>query len=111
MLKAKSEKNKDVAQSNAPKALSWEEQKKRKNRLASLPKKRDKIVAELETSELRKKAIQELYAAPTFFTNTKNTEIERLEKEAKEVAARIDTLTAEWEAIEAEIAAPENATP
>ncbi len=104
VLKAKTERNKDTAQSNAPKGLSWEEQKKRKNRLASLPKKRDKIVTDLEAAELRKKAIQQLYAEPTFYTDTKNSEIERLDKESKDVNARIDTLTAEWEAIETELA-------
>ena len=106
VLKAKAEKSGDKANggSVAPKGLSWEEQKKRKNRLASLPKKRDKVVADLEAAELRKKAIQELYAEPTFYTNTKNTEIERIDKEAKEVSARIDTLTAEWETIESELA-------
>ncbi|AKU98889.1 ATPase component of ABC transporter [Labilithrix luteola] len=112
VLKAKSEKSadgagKDGKTDGATSALSWEEQKKRRNRLAALPQKRDKVLAAVEEAEARKKAIHEMYATDGFFEKTSKDEQARLEKESADLDGKIETLMAEWEALEAEIAAGE----
>ena len=89
-------------------ALSWEEQKRRRNRLAALPGRRDKVLASIESAEARKKAIHALYEEPGFFQRTSGAEVEKLEAESKELSAQIDGWIAEWEAIEAELAAAES---
>jgi ATPase subunit of ABC transporter with duplicated ATPase domains len=100
------------AGAGAPKAdakgatsLSWEEQKKRRNRLASLPARRDKVMASIDEAEARKTAIAARYGEPGFFTKASKDEIDALEREKEELAAKIDAWMAEWEAIEAELAA------
>ena len=50
--------------------VSWEEQKRRRNRLNALPGRRDKVLAAIEAAEARRKAIAALYAEPGFFTRT-----------------------------------------
>ncbi len=87
--------------------LSWEEQKKRRNRLAGLPARRDKVLASIETAEARRKAIADLYASAGFFEKTPAAEVEKLEKEDGELRERIDTWVAEWESIETELAEAE----
>lgn len=87
--------------------LSWEEQKKRRNRLAGLPARRDKVLASIETAEVRRKAIADLYASAGFFEKTPAAEVEKLEKEDGELRERIDTWVAEWESIETELAEAE----
>jgi ATPase subunit of ABC transporter with duplicated ATPase domains len=84
---------------------SWQEQKRRKNRLAALPARRDKLLAEIELLETRQAAIRALYAEPTFFERTANAAIEALEFESQELSRKIPPLVAEWEAAEAELAA------
>ena len=56
-------------------------------------------------SEARKKAILAMYEEPGFFQRTGPAEIEKLEAESRELGAQIDGWIAEWEAIEAELAA------
>jgi ATPase subunit of ABC transporter with duplicated ATPase domains len=84
--------------------LSWEEQKKRRNRAAALPARREKVLAAIEAAEARKKAIAELYAQPGFFERTLKGEILKLEREAAELGSKIDRWMSEWEEIEAELA-------
>jgi ATPase subunit of ABC transporter with duplicated ATPase domains len=85
--------------------LSWEEQKKRRNRLAGLPARRDKVLAQVETAEARKKEIAELYAKDGFFENTSAEAVQKLEAEDADLATKIETWIAEWETIEEELAA------
>ena len=84
---------------------SWEEQKRKRNRLAALPARRDKLLATIDEAEVRRKAIEALYASDGFFTRTPKAEVERLQREDAELAANIERWTAEWEAVETEIAA------
>jgi ABC-type sulfate/molybdate transport systems ATPase subunit len=86
-------------------ALSWEEQKKLRNRKRDLPVKRDKVLAAIEVAEARRKAITDGYAAEGFFETTPADVLAALEKEDKDLAAQVDTLVAEWERLEAEIEA------
>jgi ATPase subunit of ABC transporter with duplicated ATPase domains len=84
---------------------SWEDQKKRRNRIAQLPKQRDRLLAQIEAAETRKKAITDLYADAGFFQRAGMAEIEALVREQAELAPKIDAWMAEWEALEREIAA------
>ena len=84
--------------------LSWEEQKRRRNRLAQLPKLRDKAMAAIEAAEKRKQAIHDRYADPSFYAQTKQSEIDALGEELAALGPKLDALMAEWEEIEREIA-------
>ena len=84
--------------------LSWEEQKRRRNRLASLPARRDRLLADIASAEARRAAITAMYAEPGFFQRTAATEVEALEHESATLAAKIDVAMAEWEAVETELA-------
>jgi len=84
---------------------SWEEQKKRRNRLAQLPKLRDKVLAELTAAEGRKAEIQAKYADPDFYQRAAPGEIDALAKEESALGRRIETLMTEWEALERELEA------
>ena len=86
-------------------SLSWEEQKKKRNRQKRLPALRDELVKAIEAAEARKAAIQALWAEATYYEKTPKAEIAALDKEAAELGPKIEKLVAEWEAIEAEIAA------
>ena len=89
---------------NAVTTMSWEEQKKARNRKNMLPSRRDKILASIEAGETRKKEIAALFATSGFFDRTLKGEILKLQKEDAELAAQIEAWIKEWEAIEAELA-------
>jgi ATPase subunit of ABC transporter with duplicated ATPase domains len=91
----------DPADPNA--GSSWEDQKKRRNRIAQLPKQRDRLLAQIEAAEARKKAIADLYADPEFYRRTSTAEIAALVSEQAELAPKIDAWMTEWEALEREI--------
>jgi ABC-type multidrug transport system ATPase subunit len=104
VLKAKAEKNIGGAEPKAEGAISWEEQKRRRNRQKQLPARRDEVVAAIEAAEARKAAIHARWCEPSFYEKTPKDEIAALEREEAAIAPRVDALTAEWEALEAEIA-------
>ena len=106
VLKAKAGKTREREGGQAATAdggLSWEEQKKRRNRANSLPARRDKVLASIEAAEARKRAIADLYAQPGFFERTLKGEVLRLERETAELSSQIDRWMSEWEEIEAEL--------
>jgi ABC-type multidrug transport system ATPase subunit len=84
---------------------SWEEQKKERNRKKELPAKRDRVLAQIEAAETRKKEIHDAYASEGFFERTSKEEVERLEKESAELETRIAAWMGEWEELEQAIAA------
>ncbi|HVT08297.1 MAG TPA: ATP-binding cassette domain-containing protein [Polyangia bacterium] len=99
--KARAERKGDAA---APKGGgSWEEQKKRRNRSAQLPKLRDKVLAEIETCEARKTEIAAIYADPGFFQRATRDEIDALVQEQEALGPKIERLVGEWESLEREI--------
>ena len=102
VLRAKSEKEK----SDEPKAsaLSWEEEKKRKNRKKQLPGLRDAAIAAVEAAEARKAAIHAKFCEPGFFEKTPAAEIAALQDEDKALGPKIDELMATWDALEKELA-------
>jgi ATPase subunit of ABC transporter with duplicated ATPase domains len=88
----------------AASGLSWEEQKKRRNKLATLPARRDKLLLQIEGAEARKKSIADSYTKDGFFERTSPAEIKQLEHETKALGKQIETWLAEWESIETELA-------
>jgi ATPase subunit of ABC transporter with duplicated ATPase domains len=82
---------------------NWEEQKKRRNRVAQLPKLRDKLLAEIEAAEARKGEIQAIYGDAGFFQRASRDEIDALVKEQEALGPKIEGLMGEWEAIEREM--------
>ncbi len=95
---------KETAQPSAN-ALSWEEQKKRRNRIQQLPARRDKALAAVEAAEKRLAEIHARYAEAGFFDRTPKAELEALMAEEAALGPKITALMAEWEALEAECAA------
>jgi ATPase subunit of ABC transporter with duplicated ATPase domains len=102
VLKAKS-----VARSRdsqpAPAGLSWEEQKRRRNRLRSVPQRRDAVLASIHQAEARKEELTTLYAAPGFFETTPQEEVQRLGREQAELGKKIEAWLHEWEQLEQEL--------
>jgi ATPase subunit of ABC transporter with duplicated ATPase domains len=103
-LRAKAEKDASKRIKPAAAGESWDEQKKRRNRAAQLPKLRDKVLAEIEKAESRQREIDAIYADAAFFQKASHAEIEALVAESQALAPRIETLVKEWEAIEEELA-------
>ena len=87
----------------APSTLSWEDQKKRKNRKKQLPGLRDAAVHAIEAAEARKATIHSQWCEAGFFDRTPAATVAGLEAEEKALGPRIEALTAEWEALEKEI--------
>ena len=86
-------------------ALSWEEKKKRRNRVKDLPQRRDKALAGIEAAEARRKAIADLYAGEGFYATATREELAKLQSEDESLAKSIESLMAEWEQIERDLAA------
>jgi ATPase subunit of ABC transporter with duplicated ATPase domains len=84
--------------------VSWEEQKRRRNRAAQLPKLRDRVMAAIEAAEARKRAIHERYADPAFYIQTSHDDIDALGEELAALGPKLDALMTEWEGLESEIA-------
>ena len=105
VLKAKREKvaAEPKTASETTTALSWEEQKKRANRLKQLPARRDAVVAAIEAAEARKAAIHATWCEAGYYEKTSPAEIAKLEEEEKALGPKIDALLTEWEALEAEL--------
>jgi hypothetical protein len=82
---------------------SWEEQKRRANRLKALPARRDEVLAAIEKAEARKAEIHAKWCEPGFYDETSPAEVAKLEDEEKGLDPKIEALMAEWEAIEAEL--------
>jgi len=101
--KAKRLRQDSGAGSTSPNSTDWEEKKRRRNRLIQLPKRRDQVLAEIESAETRKQAITDLYCSPGFFERTSKDEVAALEDEKAALDPRIEALLAEWEALEQEI--------
>ena len=84
--------------------LSWEEQKRRKNRAKALPKERDELLASIEKLEARKKEIEQLYAAPDFAEQHAPPQVRALQFEEADNARTLDGLVHKWEKVEEELA-------
>jgi ABC-type multidrug transport system ATPase subunit len=107
----KTEQEKKAAQkpgeANGGSSQSWEDQKRRRNLGRKLPAERDRVLGEIGAAETRKKAIEDMYCSPGFFERTDSQAVQALEDEKVALGARIETLVAEWESLEQQIAALE----
>lgn len=77
----------------------------RNNKQRELPKRRDAVLDRISLIESRLSEIDSAYCAPGFFENTPAERIESLQKEKSALEAELMESTAEWEALELEIAA------
>jgi ATPase subunit of ABC transporter with duplicated ATPase domains len=102
-LKAKAATQGQSKAAPATTGLSWEEQKRRRNRLATLPARRDELLTQIETAEVRKKAIADAYTAPGFFERTSPSDVKKFERESQNLAKQIEAWLTEWESVEAEL--------
>ncbi|MCH2111105.1 MAG: ATP-binding cassette domain-containing protein, partial [Polyangiaceae bacterium] len=84
-------------------SLSREERKKRANRLKSLPKKRDTLVAAIEKLEADKETIHARYAEPDFFVSAPADEQENLRTQEAQIETALEKALLDWEKVEAEI--------
>lgn len=105
VLRAKQERA--AVATSTERALSWEENKRRANRLKQLPLLRDQALAAIEAAERRKEQITASFCEPGFFERTSREEVAALEAEQRDLGPRIEALIAEWEALETELAASE----
>ncbi|MGE3671136.1 MAG: ABC-F family ATP-binding cassette domain-containing protein, partial [Polyangiaceae bacterium] len=113
VLRAKSEKepkNAEKVPSIAPSpppdpdaGLSHEERRRRANKRKALPKKRDELMSQIESTEARKSEIEAKYCEPGFFEQTPEKEVNQLRREEAEIESRLDRLMSEWEEVEAEL--------
>jgi ATPase subunit of ABC transporter with duplicated ATPase domains len=93
-----------AAAANGPtQAVSWEESKRRANRLKQLPALRDQAFAAIGAAEARKAQIQASFCADGFFERTPKEVVAALEAEDRALGPRIEALIAEWEALETEL--------
>jgi ATPase subunit of ABC transporter with duplicated ATPase domains len=105
VLKAKREKAAAIAAPvKVEGALSWEDKKKRANRLKQLPARRDEVLLTIERTEARQAEIQAAWCEPGYFERTTKDAVAKLEAEEKALAPKLEALLAEWEALEAELA-------
>ncbi len=93
-----------AASSDASREAQRAEEKKRRNRLQSLPAKRDKVLAAIEQAEARKREIEALWGSDGFYERTPAEAQKALADEEAALGPRIEALMGEWEAIERELA-------
>jgi len=82
---------------------SWEDQKKRRNRLKVLKDKSEKVTADIEGAEDALSAIRTRFAQEGFYQLTAPADVERLHADEKEIAAKVEALIQEWEVTELEL--------
>jgi len=102
VLRAKQEK---APAAESEEKQSWEEQKRRANRLKALPARRDEVLAAIEKAEARKAEIHAKWCEVGFYEKTPPADVAKLEEEDKNLGPKIDALMAEWASNEAEIPA------
>ena len=83
----------------------WEDQKRRRNRMAQLPKRRDQVLRDIDVAEARKRAIDDLVCGAGFYERASRAEIAALEQEQAALGPRLEALVSEWEELEREIEA------
>jgi len=86
------------------KAEQWADEKRRRNRLAALPAKRDKAMAAIEAAEARKREIEATWLREGYYASAIPEAQKALADEEAALGPRIEALMAEWEALERELA-------
>jgi len=72
-------------------------------RTKQLERERDRLTAEIERAEKRVGEINELFCNPGFFDKTPPGEVQKLEKEQRQLTTKAEELLAEWERVEGEL--------
>jgi len=103
-VRAEQKEQKELRGDGGSSALSWEEQKKRKNRVSSLEKKRDQVLKEIEITEAKKKAIEDTWAEPGYFERTPIADVEAAQAKDRALQDAVAELVGRWEEIELELA-------
>ncbi len=90
-------------QSESADSLSWEERKRLKNRLKSLPKKRDELLEQISEMEARVEVIRNGYCEPDFYDRTPAARVSELQAEEERLGTLVGELTEQWEQLEGEL--------
>ena len=77
--------------------------REREKRRREIGRRRDQVTVEVEQSESRVHAINELFCDPSFFDRTSRDQVRKLEEEQKKLSAKVDQLMAEWQTLEEQI--------
>jgi ATPase subunit of ABC transporter with duplicated ATPase domains len=85
-------------------AQTWEEQKKKKNRQKELEKRRDQLLAEIDTREAAKRTLEARWGEDGYFERTAPDEVRRQQDQVAALDAAIAELVAKWEEVEGELA-------
>ncbi|MFL6196492.1 MAG: ribosomal protection-like ABC-F family protein [Thermoanaerobaculia bacterium] len=104
VLRMKREQKKKAAASAVPAVVDPAEARRRQQRQKELSKRLDLVTSQVENSEGRINAINEMFCDPTFFDRTPREQVKKLEAEQKNLSGKIEELMAEWERIESEMA-------
>jgi ATPase subunit of ABC transporter with duplicated ATPase domains len=102
--RARQEKRAEDGASWTSSALSWEEQKKKKNRLKELEKRRDQLLADIDRREAEKRAIETRWEEDGFFERTSADEVRKQQQTVETLTTTIHELVARWEEVELELA-------
>ncbi|MEA2563980.1 MAG: hypothetical protein QOH06_5484 [Acidobacteriota bacterium] len=98
------QKKKAAATATAKSNGTAPDDKQRQRLLKDLTKRRDELTAQVEQSENRVHAINEMFCDPTFFDRTSRDQVKKLEGEQKTLSEKVEKLMGEWEKIEEQIA-------
>jgi len=105
VLRMKREQKKKAAAAAVPAAdVDPAEARRRQNRQKDLARKLDLVTSQVENSESRINAINEMFCDPTFFDRNPREQVKKLEGEQKNLSAKVEELMREWESLEAQIA-------
>ncbi|HXO21351.1 MAG TPA: ATP-binding cassette domain-containing protein [Thermoanaerobaculia bacterium] len=85
------------------------DERQRLQRQKELAKRRDQLTSAVEKAESRIHDINELFCDPTFFDRTSRDKVKKLEEEQKKLSSEIDGWMGEWEGVETEMSALEEA--
>jgi ATPase subunit of ABC transporter with duplicated ATPase domains len=85
--------------------LQRDELKRKRNRLKGLPAKRDQALTKVEGLERKIKEFELQYEDPEFFVRTPPSELQVLQLDQQRLQGELNQALAEWETLEAEIAA------
>jgi ATPase subunit of ABC transporter with duplicated ATPase domains len=101
---ARTEQGNSARAADAISGVSWDEQKRLRNRKKQLPQLRSEVMASIESAEARQRAIQALYCRPGFFEESPADRVQELKREEESLETRIAALMHEWETLEEEAA-------
>jgi ATPase subunit of ABC transporter with duplicated ATPase domains len=99
LLRVRREKRRE----KAARAATPEEERERQKRIRRLTARRDEVTAAVDRHEARVHEINEIFCDPTYFERTPRAKVAKLEGEQKQLAAKIEELTAEWATLEEEL--------